>query len=47
MLRMDRIHVIRHKVLVEGQSARGVARELGIARKTVVQRQLELRGDDN
>ncbi len=35
MLRMDRIHVIRHKVLVEGQSARGVARELGIARKTV------------
>ncbi len=35
MLRMDRIHVIRHKVLVEGRSARGVARELGIARKTV------------
>lgn len=32
---MDRVHVIRHKVLVEGQSARGVARELGIARKTV------------
>jgi transposase len=35
MLRMDRVHVIRHKVLVEGQSARRVARELGIARKTV------------
>ena len=35
MLRMDRIHVIRHKVLVEGQSVRGAARELGIARKTV------------
>jgi len=35
MLRMDRVHVIRHKVLVEGQSARGVARDLGIARKTV------------
>lgn len=35
MLRMDRVHVIRHKVLVEGQSARTVARELGIARKTV------------
>lgn len=32
---MDRVHVIRHKVLVEGQSARRVARELGIARKTV------------
>ncbi len=32
---MDRIHVIRHKVLVEGQSVRGAARELGIARKTV------------
>ena len=32
---MDRVHVIRHKVLVEGQSARTVARELGIARKTV------------
>ena len=35
MLRMDRVHVIRHKVLVEGQSGRKVARELGIARKTV------------
>lgn len=32
---MDRVHVIRHKVLVEGQSARRVARELGVARKTV------------
>lgn len=35
MLRMDRVHVIRHKVLVEGQSGRQVALELGIARKTV------------
>lgn len=35
MLRMDRVHVIRHKVLVEGRSCRQVARELGIARKTV------------
>ncbi len=35
MLRMDRIHVIRHKVLVEGQSARSVARQLGISRNTV------------
>jgi transposase len=35
MLRMDQVHVIRHKVLVEGQSIRRVARELGISRLTV------------
>jgi hypothetical protein len=29
MLRMDQVHVIRHKVLVEKQSIRRVARELG------------------
>ena len=32
---MDQVHVIRHKVLVEGQSARSVARQLGISRNTV------------
>ena len=32
---MDQVHVIRHKVLVEGRSARQVARELGISRRTV------------
>jgi transposase len=35
MLRMDKVHVIRHKVLVEGRSEREVARELGISRNTV------------
>src|SRR2546426_422023 len=35
MLRMDQVHVIRHKVLVEGRSRRQVARELGISRLTV------------
>jgi hypothetical protein len=35
MLRMDRVHVIRHKVLVEGQSARSLARQLGVSRNTV------------
>src|SRR5712691_6248720 len=34
MLRMDQVHVIRHKVLVEGRSRRQVARELGISRLT-------------
>jgi hypothetical protein len=29
MLRMNQVHVIRHKVLVEKQSIRRVARELG------------------
>jgi transposase len=35
MLRMDQVHVIRHKVLVEGQSVRSVARQLGMSRNTV------------
>jgi transposase len=35
MLGMDQVFVVRHKVLVEGQSARDVARELGISRNTV------------
>ena len=35
MLRMDQVHVIRHKVLVEGQSGRAVARQLGVSRNTV------------
>ena len=35
MLRMDQVHVIRHKVLIEGQSIRRVARELGLSRNTV------------
>jgi transposase len=32
---MDQVHVVRHKVLVEGQQIRRVAREMGIARNTV------------
>lgn len=32
---MDQVYVVRHKVLVEGMSAREVARELGISRNTV------------
>ena len=32
---MDQVHVVRHKVLVEGRSQRAVAKELGIARVTV------------
>jgi transposase len=32
---MDQVHVVRHKVLVEGRSQRAVARELGWARVTV------------
>src|SRR5829696_5493206 len=35
MLRIDQVHVIRHKVLVEGQSIRSVAREIAISRNTV------------
>ena len=35
MLRMDQVHVIRHKVLVEEQSIRSVAREMGVSRNTV------------
>lgn len=32
---MDQVHVLRHKVLVEGRSRRSVAHELGISRNTV------------
>jgi transposase len=32
---MDQVHVVRHKVLVEGRSARQVAREMGVSRNTV------------
>jgi transposase len=35
MLRMDQVHVIRHKVLVEGKSVRSVAKEMGVSRNTV------------
>src|SRR6266446_8107244 len=35
MLRMDQVHVVRHKVLVEGRTQRAVSRELGLARVTV------------
>lgn len=32
---MDHVHVVRHKVLVEGRTQRSVARELGLSRTTV------------
>jgi transposase len=35
MLRMDQVHVIRHKVLVEGLSIRSVARQMCVSRNTV------------
>jgi len=35
MLRMDKVYVIRHKVLVEQRSIRAVARELDVSRNTV------------
>ena len=35
MLRVDQVHVVRHKVLVEGRSVRSVAREMGISRNPV------------
>jgi len=35
MLRMDQVHVVRHKVLMEGLTIRRVAREMGISRNTV------------
>lgn len=35
MLRMDQVHVIRHKVLVEGLSIRSVARQMRVSRNTV------------
>jgi transposase len=35
MLRLDQVHVVRHKVLVEGRGIRAVAREMRISRNTV------------
>jgi predicted transcriptional regulator len=35
MLKVDQVHVLRHKVLVEGRLQRQVAKELGISRLTV------------
>jgi transposase len=35
MLKMDQVHVVRYKALVEGQPIRRVAREVGISRNTV------------
>jgi transposase len=35
MLRMDQVHVIRHKVLVDGHSVRRVAREMKVSRNTI------------
>lgn len=35
MLKMDQVHVIRHKVINEGESIRQVAREMGVSRNTV------------
>jgi len=35
MLRMDQVHVIRHKVLIDGRSRRSVAREMRVSRNTV------------
>jgi len=35
MLSMDQVAVVRHKLLVEGLSARRVAREMGLSRNTV------------
>ena len=32
---MDQVHVIRHKVLVEGVGIRAVARQMGLSRNTV------------
>jgi transposase len=32
---MDQVHVVRHKVLVEGVSVRRVAREMGVSRNTI------------
>jgi transposase len=35
MLRMDQVHVVRHKILVEGQSIRSVSRQMSISRNTI------------
>ena len=35
MLRMDKVYIIRHKVLTEGKSIRETAREMGVSRNTI------------
>lgn len=35
MLRMDQVHVVRHKVLVEGRAISAVAREMQMSRNTI------------
>src|SRR5215212_5806829 len=35
MLRMEQVHVVRHKILVEGQSIRSVSRQMSISRNTI------------
>jgi len=35
MLRMDKVYIIRHKVMAEGKSIRSVAREFSVSRNTV------------
>jgi transposase len=35
MLRMDQVHVVRHKILVEGRSIRAVSRQMSISRNTI------------
>lgn len=35
MLRMDQVHVVRHKYFLEGASIRQIARQMGMSRKTV------------
>jgi transposase len=35
MLRMDQVHVIKHKVFLEEVSIREVARQMGVSRNTV------------
>jgi len=35
MLRVEQVHVVRHKVLTEGQSQRWVDRAMGLSRNTV------------
>src|SRR2546428_5575780 len=35
MLKVDQVHVIRHKVLVEGRAQRQIAKEFGITRVTI------------
>ena len=35
MLSMQTVHIVRHKILVEGGSVQQVARDLGLSRTTV------------